>query len=246
MHLEEQINRFSSLDNWFKTPQGMRVAHAFSHELLLIKARLTGDKLIQLGHCGNNEWLSLLKYRHKWIVSPDKRLETASLCASYQYLPIDRDSIDCILLPMTLEAFPSNKNPLDEIDRILKPMGHAIFLGINPWSFWGMLFCLKRLGIFGGAGGSLTSALKLQHMMFNRGYRQCHLTSFYYIPPVSSAFFIDSFSFLNEMGKMIWPYPAAFYCLVVQKCSASLTPLRSKVSIKKVMITEPAAWPSVS
>ncbi len=72
---------------------------------------------------------------------------------------------------------------------------------------------------------TLTSAFAVKRMMLHRGYRQCVLTSFYYIPPVASEFLIRKLEFFNEMGKMIWPFPAGFYCFIVQKyqnCSPSL------------------------
>ena len=53
--------------------------------------------------------------------------------------------------------------------------------------------------------------------MLHRGYVQCNLSSFYYIPPVSSESLLHKLEILNELGKMISPCPAGFYCLVVQK-----------------------------
>lgn len=56
-------------------------------------------------------------------------------CALNQ-LPLDRNSIDCIIVPLTLETFGSSLSLIDEIDRVLSPMGFVILLGINPWSLW--------------------------------------------------------------------------------------------------------------
>ncbi len=50
-------------------------------------------------------------------------------------LPFKRDSIDCILAPLTLQCFNLNKNPIDEIDRVLKPMGYLVIFGTNPIVF---------------------------------------------------------------------------------------------------------------
>ncbi len=217
MLLAQQVNKYSALDEWFQTPQGRRVAQAFANELVQLSEGLKGGNVLQLGSCGENLWLPELKYRRKFLVSPCVVSQKTALLSSLTMLPIERDSIDCILAPLTLEAFSGSRNPLDEIDRVLKPMGYAIFFGVNPFSFWGAALRWRHLSCFGLTSTQLTSSFSLRRMMLQRGYRQCALTSFYYILPVSSEALITKLEFFNEMGKMIWPFPSAFYCFIVQK-----------------------------
>ena len=215
--LNDQANKYRALDNWFTSPQGIRVAHAFADELEHVGEQLSGENLLQLGSCGENLWLPALKYRNKFIVTPCNIPQKTSLMTSLTTLPVERDSIDCVIAPLTLEAFSHGKNPIEEIDRVLKPMGYAIFFGINPCSFWGAALHLRRLKCFGSLEATSTSSFTTKRMMLQRGYTQCAMTSFYYIPPVSSSFWVRNLAFFNEMGKMIWPFPAGFYCLIVQK-----------------------------
>lgn len=222
MFLDEQIIQYTALDAWFSSPQGARVAVAFSEELNAMGEHFIGDHLLQMGCCGENPWLDGLYCRHKWIADPRPVLGKTSVLSSMSLLPIARDSMDCVIAPLTMEAIGRHKNPLDEIDRILKPMGFAVFFGVNPCSFWG---AACRWGAFGLNQPALLSSFSVKRMMMQRGYRQCAFSSFYYIPPVTHPFLIKNLSFFNEMGKMIWPFPAGFYCLIVQKyqaCSPSL------------------------
>lgn len=221
MLLDEQANKYRALDNWFLTPQGIRVAHAFASELMQISEPFRGENLLQLGSCGDNLWLPQFKFRHQLVVTPCSISQKTSLMASLTMLPIERDSIDCVIAPLTLEAFPRDKNPIDEIDRVLKPMGYAIFFGINPCSFWGLALRWRYLSCFGAGAGVAVSSLAIKRRMLHRGYRQCALTSFYYIPPVNKLSLIRKSEFFNEMGKMIWPFPAGFYCFIVQKYQPS-------------------------
>lgn len=217
MVLDEQITKYQALDDWFRTPQGIRVAEAFTSELKRVNKFLSGKRLLQLGTCGHNEWLPSLRFRQKWLVSPSVSSKAVTFYSLLNMLPIDRNSVDCVLVPLTLEAFSEDKKPLDEIDRILKPMGYVIFFGINPWSFWGAALHWERLSCFARTPVSLRSSLSLKHAMLHRGYRQCVLNSFYYIPPIVNEKLIHKLEFLNEVGKMIWPYPAGFYFFIAQK-----------------------------
>ena len=232
---DAQAQKYRALDDWFQTPQGTHVAEAFVAELSLARKHLKGNTLLQLGNCGNNIWLSMLRFSHQWLVSPCVASEKSTLTASLHLLPLERDSINCVIAPLTLEAFGREHHPLDEIDRILKPNGHVIFFGINPCSFWGGALHWRHLMCFGAAGGTLTSSLALKRMMLHRGYRQCSLTSFYYIPPITNGFLIRKLAFLNEMGKMVWPYPAGFYCLIMQK-------YQYRPLIMALTATEQAQW----
>lgn len=219
----EQEAKYRALDNWFKSPQGLRVAHAFASELKAPSALFSGKYLLQLGDCGDNLWLPELRFRHKWIVSPCYDSQRSVVFSSLTSLPMDRSSVDCVVAPLTMEAFEHDKNPIDEIDRILKPMGYVVFFGINPWSFWGAGLRWGCAPCFGTRKGTLTSSLSLKHALLARGYSQCMHRSFYYIPPVTNKTLIHQLAFFNEMGKMIWPFPAGFYCFIAQKYQ-SVTP----------------------
>ena len=47
--LDEQANKYRALDNWFITPQGNRVAHAFAAEIMHVSEQFSGEILLQLG-----------------------------------------------------------------------------------------------------------------------------------------------------------------------------------------------------
>lgn len=216
LSFDAQKTRFRALDDWFKTPQGIDLGSAFTRELTSLNEFLHGETLLQLGHCGENPWLKALHYTHKWYATPYVN-SSSTLISSFNQLPLDRNSVDCIIAPLIMEAFTHQKNPLDEIDRILKPMGYAIFLGIYPLSLWGLFIRLKRNFCFGPLPGKPTSVFFVKRTMLHCGYIQCNLSSFYYIPPVSTKKWLDKLEIFNELGKMISPCPAGFYCLVMQK-----------------------------
>ncbi len=242
MSLNEQKNKYRALDDWFKTPQGRHVGEALARRLVAVRDLLSGTTLVQLGICGDNPWLVPLMFRRKWLLTPCLNSPEASLIASPNGLPFDRNSVDCVVAPLTMEAFGRDKNPLDEIDRVLKPMGYVIFWGVNPISVWGLALRVGYVPFFGDSRVTLTSSLILKQALLNRGYRQCMLETFYYIPPVKQSSWIDRLAFLNEMGKMISPCPAGFYCLIVQKVQQCTPNWLLQANGRGLLLQSQAAW----
>ena len=199
------------------SPQGSCISSEIADEIKHFVSQLRGDCLLQLGVCGDSPWLPLLRYKRKMIVSPCVNQKGSTIITGFNQLPLDRNSVDCIIAPLTFETFSIDKNPFDEFDRILKPMGYMVIIGINPVSFWGLALRCGLLKIFGDQKSKLTSVFSVKSSALDRGYRQCALSTFHYIPPVKTQKTIDRLEFLNEMGKMLWLYPAGFYCLIIQK-----------------------------
>lgn len=220
--MDEQQS-FAALHQWFLTPQGQDLARACAAELKTAQIGLQGKYLLQLGDCASNAWLKRLSYQSTWILSPDCSERSNRIVSSMHHMPLERESIDCIIAPLTLEICGQTGRLVDELDRILKPMGYLIFFGVNPWSFWGASLKWGRLSCFAQASAWLSSSLSLKHAMQARGYEQCWLSSFYYLPPIGSEYWLRKLEFLNQMSKMVWPYPAGFYCLILQKQDPCMT-----------------------
>jgi hypothetical protein len=222
--VEEQQTRFRMLEKWFLSESGSCVMQAFLDELKPIQDLMHGDTLLQFGSCGSRSFTHELRFSHKWTVTPYER-GSSSLITCFNQLPIDRDSIDCVIAPLILEAFSNKHNLINEIDRVLKPMGYVVFFGINPLSLWGLWLRISKNNCFGDPLLKPKSVLSVKLAMIHRGYVQCHLSSFYYIPPVRTKKWIDTLEIMNEVGKMISPVPSGFYCLVVQKQQENFIPL---------------------
>lgn len=216
---------FAALREWFLTPQGCDVARAFAAELENAHIGNQGKYLLQLGDCGTNPWLESLNYQSKWLLHPDDSHYKRSIISNLNTMPLERESIDCVVAPLSLEICGHEENPIDEIDRILKPMGHIIFFGVNPWSWWGASLRWGRLSCFAHVSARFSSSLSLKYAMTARGYSQSWFSSFYYLPPIGSDFWLHKLEFLNQMSKMVWPYPAGFYCLILQKYDPCMTAL---------------------
>lgn len=244
--IELQKKQFRTLNKWFRSPLGLYVAHEFLIHLELEKDYLWGDTLVQLGACGDNLWLQKFNYKTKLILSPYPLAHKIHLQSALNHLPLDRNSVDCVIAPLTFEPFGTNLNLLDEIDRVLKPMGFILLLGINPWSVWGGALKLGLLGCYAHQKIKMRSSFSINRMFIHRGYRQYSLNNLCYMPPINNNSLIKKMTLLDEIGKMLWPFPSGFYCYIAQKyqlIQPSLRELTVKQPLKKY---QPPLQPVVS
>lgn len=218
MLIEHQIKQYRALNKWFYSPLGDFAAHEFFVNLDSSQEYSHGGILVQLGNCSDNLWLKKFNYVHKWIASPFFLAhKKAQIECALNQLPLQRNSVDCIIAPLTLEPFGNSFSLIDEIDRVLSPMGFVIILSINPWSLWGGAIKLGLLRCYNDPKVKMRTPYNLNRIFLQRGYRQHSLSNFCYIPPVNNSTLIKKFTFLDEIGKMLWPLPSGFYCYIAQK-----------------------------
>lgn len=215
--IEQQIKHYRALDEWFRTPLGSYIAHEFTSDLMPVTDFLKGETLLQLANCNDNPWLKSLDFNHKWVASPYSAGCSNQIECSLNQIPLSRNSIDCVIVPLALEPFGNNFTLLDEIDRILNPMGYIVFLCINPWSLWGGAMNCGLLPCYHHNKVKMRTPFNLNRIMVQRGYRNCSLSNFCYIPPINNKSIIKKLTFLDEVGRMLWPFPSGFYCYIAQK-----------------------------
>jgi SAM-dependent methyltransferase len=215
--IEQQIDQFDALNTWFQSALGKAVSDEFVKQVSPLSNYLKGDTLLQLGCCDENSWLDAFDFKSKWIAAPNNIKNKVDLTCSLIQIPLNRNSVDCVIAPLTIEPFSNDLSLIDEIDRILTPMGYAVFFCINPWSMWGGAMKGGMLHCFADKKVKLHTPIHLNRLLIQRGYRQCLLSNFCYVPPVSNPIILKKLAFFNEIGKILWPFPSGFYCYIAQK-----------------------------
>lgn len=239
-----QKNKFHALSNWFSSPRGEPIANAFAAKLIELQELgiLTGETLLQLGGPANCSWLAPLKYKYKWQVTPDYDSKTADLIAAFKYFPFGEHSFDSIIAPLTMAAYSGKENPIDEMNRALKPMGSIVFLEINPLSIYSLLMRLAKQSCFGQIPTNTCAVNFLRQEMHNRGYEQCYynkLTS----NPGRGRYIPFRWAFINQFIDLICIRHSGFYCLVMKKFNR--LPPKLKIFTKSKLedsSLEPVCW----
>lgn len=134
---------------WLQTPKGRgllaeecaRVQHALEN--------IFGDQFLQIGDWGGRMFLPFARTQRSAMFCESADAH-ASAVGEPSRLPVLDDSVDAVLLPHVLETNPDPHGVLREVNRILRPNGHVVILGFNPYSLWGVRHLASRRRFPGG------------------------------------------------------------------------------------------------
>lgn len=235
--------------NWFDTPLGRSLQAFEVNRLREVLPKLYGTVAVQIGRVGKLDVMDA-------CVTPTRIV--LDVCATPAApeggnanggrgdcvgtagaLPFESGSVDVALLPHTLDFCREPHQALREIDRVLAPEGHAVILGFNPLSFWGLrrLFTPRPLSAPWCANFLRLARVKDWLRLFD--FELTHGSMLYYRPPLQRGAIMDQLHFLDMMGDRWWPMMAATYLLVAKKRVVGMTPLR--VTWKTQLVVKPGA-----
>jgi SAM-dependent methyltransferase len=151
--------------------------------------------------------------------------EGAAVRASPEFLPIETNSIDLVLLPHVLEYSSNPHQILREVQRVLMPEGHVIVCGFNPRSLWGVRGVLGLVedrflrsveGQFPWRGNFI-SLPRLKDWLTLLDFEITKDRLCCYAPPFSQEKWLKRFSFMEAAGDRWWPFSGGIYFLTAVK-----------------------------
>ncbi|MHB1951860.1 MAG: SAM-dependent methyltransferase, partial [Acidiferrobacteraceae bacterium] len=120
---------------------------------------------------------------------------------------------------------PDPHQVLRETHRVLVPEGHAVILGFNPLSLWGVQRIFSR-----GRGvpwsAQFIRLMRIRDWLALLDFEWVGGRMMYYRPLLRSEAVMDRLHFLEAMGDRWWPLAAAVYLIVAKKRVAGMTALR--------------------
>lgn len=153
--------------------------------------------------------------------------------------PLSEHAADVVLLQHGLDFCLSPHRLLREAARTVRPGGHLLLIGINPWSLWGIRHYF--------AGDALRQARCIPP---SRACNWLNLLGFAlekrrfgcYRPPLASAAWQSRLARLERWGDAWQSSGAGFYLLVARKLVVGLRPLRqSKREPRGQLVPMPVA-----
>ncbi|WP_404947852.1 class I SAM-dependent methyltransferase [Roseateles sp. YR242] len=159
--------------------------------------------------------------------------ERVALYCEFEALPFEANSLDLVVLPHTLELASDSHRCLREVERVLRPEGRVVILGLNPASLWALRQNLARVNgrMFSrvskeaGADARLYLPAEGEYIGYWRLRDWLRLLSFEveraafgcYRPPLLSQVWLDRWQWLEKPGSKWWTVLGALYGVVAVK-----------------------------
>ncbi|HLF22911.1 MAG TPA: class I SAM-dependent methyltransferase, partial [Burkholderiales bacterium] len=165
--------------------------------------------------------------------------------AAVDELPFDERSVDLVLLPHTLD-FSDDPHPvLREVSRVLRPDGHAVILGFNPMSLWGLRRLATRRPRPVPWCAHFFWLARVKDWLALLDFECTHGSMLYYRPPLKREPSMERFYFLEHTGDRWWPMMAGVYLIVAKKRVFGMTTLPVEWKAVKTVGLGGAAKPAV-
>lgn len=222
------------LRRWYNSETGRLLASQEREQVDALLANMFGYHLVQLGMPGNGPLTANSRIPHRLLLDqslPAGEESGAGIClaaAASEAVPVATDSVDVVILPHTLEFSTEPHQVLREVDRMLIPEGHVLIIGFNPFSLWQLPRLLpwrrRRMPWCGRFFSTPRVRDWLSLLGFDVEYSRC----FFFRPPLRSAGLMGRLSFVERLGRVLWPIFGAAYVIVGKKRVTTLTPIKPR------------------
>lgn len=226
-------------NQWLSQKLGRLVIQA---ERAILGSLLTGTygkHAILIGVPAQEELLKLFDFPCRSLLAPSysQLQELRVIESSFHELPIASGSIDLVVLPHALELVDNPRQLLAEACRIVKPEGHLIICGFNPFSLWGLKKIFRQQESIFSALHFLKMRLVKEWLNLS-DFELVKETTTFYRPPLQNQQILKKLQFLEQLGSQCHLPVGGVYILMAKAKVIPLTPirLRWKQTLAKVAV----------
>ena len=142
----EQTLASEAIEAWYGTPLGERVGQELANQVAALARDAFGYHALSLGGAARLVPLAEQLRIHHYVrlgAGMDSAART-DLVVDYDALPIESEGSDLVIGWHVLENRRNPHEILREMDRILRPEGRLILVGVNPTSLLHLSWLLRR------------------------------------------------------------------------------------------------------
>ena len=222
---------------WLTSPLGEALVQQESRVVEEALDGIFGEQCLQLGLWGEaNLFLKHARTQRTWLMdvgAPRGRDSVAAesrpwgaptIFGRFHNLPVQDDSIDCVVLPHVLDYSDRPHAILREVDRVLTAHGHLIILAFKTGGLWGVRRLIPGAGLPPDAHDLLPER-RLKDWLQLLDMRIHSTTRYFFRVPLPGVRGASSAKW-EQRGQRWWPELAACYMLTAQKRVSTLTPVK--------------------
>jgi len=228
-----------SATQWLSSPLGEALLVQESRVVEEVLDGIFGEQCLQLGLWGGDKtFLRHARTQRTAIIDSAVAIgpkgpptdngppTMISAIGAMHCLPIANDSIDCVLLPHTLDFSDRPHAILREVHRVLRSDGYLVVLGFKIGGLWGLRRLIPGAGIPPGAD-HMISDRRLRDWLQLLDLRIHGMSRYFFRWPLPGNRGASS-PHWERRGQRLWPEMAACYMLTAQKRVSTLTPVRPR------------------
>jgi len=214
------------LADWLQTPPGRYLLDWEQAQLDAAVVDLFGFHALQLG-LPELQGLRANRMPHRWLALDARPAGSAAptglrLLCEFDALPFDSNSLDLLVLPHALELAADPHRTLREVERVLRPEGRLLILGLNPASLWGLRQNLGRLlpgeqRHFLPQAGEFLGYWRLRDWLRLLSFEVETARFGCYSPPLRSEAWLARWRGIEPVGARWWPVLGAVYFIQAVK-----------------------------
>ena len=229
---------WQQLQRWYREPLGRELSTAEAAILSEFLPFLFGYYAVVIGVSSGRDPLASSPIANRFRIDSQPPVGfPVNLLAETDQLPLQTDSIDLVVIPHTLEATARPDALIDELNRVLIPEGHAVIIGFNPRSLWGLWRLQRWFSRDSHWPRRAWSASRMQRTLAAAGLEVVNTRYCFYRPPLKKSRWLARLSFLERWGPRWWPRSGGEYIMLVKKRVTTLTRIKPRQRRNKRLVT---------
>jgi SAM-dependent methyltransferase len=230
--LAKTYRKIQLWDKWLEHFPGTKILEAEEKFLPHIVCQYYGNQALLIGTPQQKCLLKASSIVNQTLLSPlinskQQQSDFFAIESELYELPIASGSIDLVILPHTLEFMDHPRKLISEACRVIRPEGHIIICGFNPYSLWGLKRLISRSKHIPWSG-HFTPANQVKKWLALADFELMKHKHLLYRPPVKHPSLFKKLHILEWIGSRCWPPFGSIYVLVAQAKEIPLTPIKMR------------------
>ncbi|MES2218531.1 MAG: methyltransferase domain-containing protein [Pseudomonadota bacterium] len=223
------FRKIQQLDRWLGSFPGLCILDVEKKILPSLLASYYGNQIVLIGTPHQQPLIKSNTIPNRILLSPLFNKHTQDTIHNVESdlteLPIASGSVDLVLLPHILEYLDNPRQLFGEACRIVKPEGHIIICGFNPYSMWGLRKWYSKHDKIPWSGNFIKAGI-VKKWLALADFKITRQTRILYRPPIFYEKIYHHLKFLEWLGPKCYAPLGGIYILIAQAKVIPLTPIK--------------------